>query len=67
MKSVKAKGRVEVPVEVLELARWDFSVERISNNQVCVLRACNWIAAVFNNPSLPSWTLQTICSKNTLK
>jgi threonine synthase len=35
MKSVKSNGRVEVPVEVLELARQDFLAERVSDNQVC--------------------------------
>jgi threonine synthase len=39
MKSVKTNGRVEVPVEVLELARRDFLAERVSDDQVCVLRA----------------------------
>ena len=39
MKSVKTNGRVEVPVEVLELARQDFLAERVSDDQVCVLRA----------------------------
>ena len=34
MKSVKANGRVEVPVEVLELARRDFLAERVSDDQV---------------------------------
>ena len=38
--SVKAIGRVEVPVEVLELARRDFSAERVLDKQVCVLHAC---------------------------
>ncbi|KAF8497562.1 tryptophan synthase beta subunit-like PLP-dependent enzyme [Russula emetica] len=33
MKSVKANGRVEVPVEVLELARRDFLAERVSDDQ----------------------------------
>ena len=35
MKSVKSNGRVEVPVEVLELARRDFLAERVSDDQVC--------------------------------
>jgi threonine synthase len=39
MKSMKTNGRVEVPVEVLELARRDFLAERVSDDQVCVLRA----------------------------
>jgi len=39
MKSVKSNGRVEVPVEVLELARRDFLAERVSDDQVCVLRS----------------------------
>jgi threonine synthase len=39
MKSVKENGRVEVPVEVLELARRDFVAERVSDDQVCALRA----------------------------
>ena len=39
MKSVKTNGRVEVPVEVLELVRRDFLAERVSDDQVCVLRA----------------------------
>jgi threonine synthase len=39
MKSVKTNGRVEVPVEVLELARQDFLAERVSDDQVCALRA----------------------------
>ena len=34
MKGVKRDGRVEVPVEVLELARQDFLAERISDDQV---------------------------------
>ena len=34
MKSVKTNGRVEVPVEVLELARQDFLAERVSDDQV---------------------------------
>jgi threonine synthase len=34
MKSVKSDGRVEVPVEVLELARQDFLAERVSDDQV---------------------------------
>jgi len=34
MKSVKANGRVEVPVEVLELARRDFLAERVSDDQM---------------------------------
>ena len=38
MKSVKTNGRVEVPVEVLELARRDFLAERVSDDQVCALR-----------------------------
>ena len=33
MKSVKSNGRVEVPVEVLELARLDFMAERVSDDQ----------------------------------
>ena len=33
MKSVKSNGRVEVPVEVLELARQDFLAERVSDDQ----------------------------------
>jgi threonine synthase len=39
MKSVKTNGCVEVPVEVLELARRDFLAERVSDGQVCALRA----------------------------
>jgi threonine synthase len=39
MKNVKTSGRVEVPVEVFELARRDFLAERVSDDQVCVLRA----------------------------
>jgi threonine synthase len=35
MKSVKTNGRVEVPIEVLELARRDFWAERVSDDQVC--------------------------------
>ena len=35
MKSVKSNGRVEVPVEVLELARRSFLAERVSDDQVC--------------------------------
>jgi len=35
MKSVKSNGRVEVPVEVLELARRGFLAERVSDDQVC--------------------------------
>jgi threonine synthase len=34
MKGLKRDGRVEVPVEVLELARQDFLAERISDDQV---------------------------------
>jgi threonine synthase len=34
MKSVKRDGRVEVPVDVLELARRDFLAERVSDDQV---------------------------------
>lgn len=34
MKSVKSNGRVEVPRKVLELARRDFTAERVSDNQV---------------------------------
>ena len=44
MKSVKTNGRVEVPVEVLELARQDFLAERVSDDQVCF--SCvrsNWV------------------------
>jgi threonine synthase len=37
MKSVKSNGRVEVPVEVLELARRDFLAERVSDDQVCLV------------------------------
>jgi threonine synthase len=37
MKSVKKNGRIEVPVEVLELARQDFVAERVSDDQVCVM------------------------------
>jgi threonine synthase len=37
MKSVKSIGRIEVPVEVLELARRDFLAERVSDDQVCYL------------------------------
>lgn len=36
MGKVKSDGRVEVPVEVLELARKDFLAERISDDQVSV-------------------------------
>lgn len=42
MKSVKTNGRVEVPVEVLELARQDFLAERVSDDQVCVLCIVTW-------------------------
>jgi threonine synthase len=35
MKSVETNGRVEVPVEVLELARRDVLAERSSDDQVC--------------------------------
>ena len=34
MKSMKRDGRVEVPVDVLELARRDFLAERVSDDQV---------------------------------
>jgi threonine synthase len=34
MKNVKTNVRVEVPVEVLELARRDFLAERVSDDQV---------------------------------
>ena len=37
MKSVKSNGRVEVPQKVLELARRDFSAERVSDDQVRTL------------------------------
>jgi threonine synthase len=37
MKSVKSNGRVEVPVEVLELARRDFLAERVSDDQVRIV------------------------------
>ena len=40
MKSVKSNGRVEVPVEVLELARRDFLAERVSDDQVCFACVC---------------------------
>ena len=40
MKSVKKNGRVEVPVEVLELARRDFLAERVSDDQVCLVCMC---------------------------
>ncbi|KAH9988092.1 tryptophan synthase beta subunit-like PLP-dependent enzyme [Russula compacta] len=33
MKSVKSNGRIEVPVETLELARRDFLAERVSDDQ----------------------------------
>lgn len=36
MRSVKSNGRVEVPQQVLELARRDFTAERVSDNQVWV-------------------------------
>jgi threonine synthase len=45
MKSVKSNGRVEVPVEVLELARRDFLAERVSDDQVgpaCVSDQMTW-------------------------
>lgn len=38
MSKVKSDGRVEVPVEVLELARKDFLAERISDEQVSACR-----------------------------
>jgi len=47
MKSVKSNGRVEVPVEVLELARRSFLAERVSDDQVC-LRVCMWPLTSFN-------------------
>ncbi len=34
MKAVKSDGRIEVPVDVLELARRDFLAERVSDDQV---------------------------------
>lgn len=34
MKSVKSNGRVEVPHKVLELAKRDFTAERVSDDQV---------------------------------
>jgi threonine synthase len=37
MKSVKRDGRVEVPVDVLELAKRDFLAERVSDDQVSPL------------------------------
>ena len=36
MKSVKSNGRVEVPRKVLELAKRDFTAERVSDDQVGV-------------------------------
>ena len=36
MKSVKSNGRVEVPRKVLELAKRDFTAERVSDDQVRV-------------------------------
>ena len=38
MRSVKRDGRVEVPVDVLELARRDFLAERVSDDQVSPLQ-----------------------------
>ena len=40
MKSVKKNGRVEVPIEVFELARRDFLAERVSDDQVCLVCTC---------------------------
>jgi threonine synthase len=39
MKSVKSNGRVEVPGNVLQLARRDFTAERVSDQQVRVFEA----------------------------
>jgi threonine synthase len=51
MKSVKTNGRVEVPVEVLELARRDFLAERVSDDQVCVSCVRSNRVTRFNDPS----------------
>jgi len=41
MKSVKSNGRVEVPRKVLELARRDFTAERVSDDQtLTTIRRC---------------------------
>ena len=50
MKSVKTNGRVEVPVEVLELARQDFLAEPVSDDQVCVSYEHRNRVTRFNNP-----------------
>ena len=51
MKSVKTNGRVDVPVEVLELARRDFLAGRVSDDQVCVSCVRSNRVTRFNNPS----------------
>ena len=47
MKSVKRDGRVEVPVDVVELARRDFLAERVSDDQVSPLQVtCDRVSTV---------------------
>lgn len=40
MKSVKSNGRVELPRKVLELAKRDFTAERVSDEQVGIFGPC---------------------------
>ena len=40
MKNVKSNGRVEVPRGVLELAKRDFTAERVSDDQVRIFEIC---------------------------
>ena len=52
MKSVKANGRVAVPVQVLDLARRDFLAECVSDDQVCMSCVRSSRVTRFNDPSL---------------
>jgi hypothetical protein len=51
MKSVKTNGRFDVPAKVLELARRDFLVEYVSDDQVCVSCVPSNRVTRFNNRS----------------
>jgi len=46
MNSMKSNGRVEVPIEVLELARRDFLAERVSDDQVCLVCVCGQVTSL---------------------
>lgn len=46
MRSMKNDGRVEVPIEVLELARRDFLAERVSDDQVCLVCVCDQVTSL---------------------